>query len=171
VRTKRRNEKRSGSFTISPGKDVHGELTLDGAKTVLYLRDEQHFSTLEIGRRTLKGVLHDLTKVSLIGCVAPEASHTIRNIEADASGAHFYHAIIFPHFVVSGDRHLDDDRATIASAHFLLDDASVLFHDHDAFGLVFDGAGFIDQLATANNPGPPDCDGARCSNNVLRRQA
>jgi hypothetical protein len=154
VRTKVGNKRRSGTFTVSPGKEVHGELTIDGAKTLLYLRDEQHFSTIDINGRTVKGVLHDLTRVSLIGCLAPpEASHTGRNMEETGSGfAQYYHANIFPHFVVSGDGHLDDEEATIGTVHFLLDDASVLFHDHDAFGWIFEGAPFIDQLVTANNP-------------------
>jgi hypothetical protein len=32
--------KQSGTFTISPGKEFYGELTLAGSKTGLHVRDE-----------------------------------------------------------------------------------------------------------------------------------
>ena len=63
------SRKYSGTFTVGPGRDVHGELKLARSKTSLYLHDKGHFDTYSI--RNINGTLHDLTKVSLINCLAP----------------------------------------------------------------------------------------------------
>jgi hypothetical protein len=39
---------RAGKFTIAPGKDVYGELTISRAKTSLYLHDKDFFDTHSI---------------------------------------------------------------------------------------------------------------------------
>jgi hypothetical protein len=37
--------KRTGAFTISPSRDIYGELTFKGGKTSLYLEDKASFGT------------------------------------------------------------------------------------------------------------------------------
>jgi hypothetical protein len=55
--------KQVGTFTVSPGRSLHGELTLAGSKTSLYLRDKEFFST-DFADRCVKGLLHDLKRVA-----------------------------------------------------------------------------------------------------------
>jgi hypothetical protein len=65
----------------------------------------------------------------------------------------YYYADLFPHFVISGDDHLDPKARVISAVEFLIDDANVLFADVDAFGRVFDARPYIEQIANANNIG------------------
>jgi hypothetical protein len=89
--------KQTGRFTISPGRDIYGELTLAGRKTSLYLHDKEFFDTRSLRKRYVKGVLHDLTKVSLIQCITAGTGSSTRGDD----GYHF--ANVFPHFIVFGD--------------------------------------------------------------------
>jgi hypothetical protein len=137
--------KQTGRFTISPGKDLYGELTLAGAKTSLYLHDKEFFNTHGMPGQCVKGVLHDLTKVSLIQCIMTSGTGS------GSRGDERYHfANIFPHFVAYGDHHIDPDEKTITEVHFVVDDATTLFYDFDAFGIVIDAKPFIEQIAHAN---------------------
>ena len=117
---------------------------LAGAKTNLYLRDKGFFPTHDIPNQCIVGVLHDLTKVTLINCVAPgRPSSRSRGVDS------YHYANIFPHFVALGDRHLRPDERVIAAADFLIDDANILFCDCDAFGLLIDAGPFIQEVANA----------------------
>lgn len=138
--------KQAGTFTISPGKDIYGELTLAGPNTSLYLRDKEYFNTHTIPDQCVKGVLHDLTKVSLIQCITPPVPST-----AGRETESYHFANIFPHYVVHGDHHIDPAEATIAEVFFVVDDASTLFYDFDAFGSVSDARPFIERIAHAND--------------------
>jgi hypothetical protein len=134
---------RSGKFSVS-GREIYGELTLAGAKTSLQLHDLSEFSIAPIPNQTICGVLHDLTKVTLVQCILLSAPTGTR------SDGHFYEAAIFPHFVLSGDCYLDPNEKCILGAHFVVDDATTAFYDFDAFGLVITPRPFIDQIANAN---------------------
>ena len=139
------NEKRAGKFTVSPGKDIYGELTFSGHRTSLYLRDESAFSTRAIANEYIKGCLHDLTKVSLLRCITTSGPGSAR--QGDES---YHFATVFPHFIVYGNDHLAPDDKAIVEVHFAIDDASTLFYDFDAFGFVIDARPFIDTIARAN---------------------
>jgi ApeA N-terminal domain 1/Apea-like HEPN len=137
--------KRAGKFILGPEKEIYGELILAGAKTSLYLQDRGEFSTHAIPDKYIKGVLHDLTKVSLIRCV------TMSGPGYAARGGEEYHFTrVFPHFVVYGDTHIAPSEKTIVKVHCAVDDATTLFYDFDAFGLVLDGRPFIDKIVEAN---------------------
>jgi hypothetical protein len=139
------NEKRAGKFTVSPGKDIYGELTFSGGRTSLYLRDEANFTTHGIANDYIKGCLHDLTKVSLLRCITTSGTGSAR--QGDES---YHFATVFPHFIVYGNDHLAPDDKTIVEVHFAIDDASTLFYDFDAFGSVINARPFIDTIARAN---------------------
>ena len=62
----------------------------------------------------------------------------------------YHFANIFPHFVAYGDHHIDSDEKTISEVHFVVDDASTLFYDFDAFGSLIDAKPFIKQIAHGN---------------------
>jgi hypothetical protein len=135
----------AGKFSVSPGKDIYGELTLSGAKTSLYLHDKDFFSTHSIPDQHIQGVLHDLTKISLINCI------TTSGPGSGNRGKERYHfSTVFPHFVVYGDSHIAPNDKTIVEVHFAVDDATTLFYDFDAFGFLVDARPFIEQIANAN---------------------
>ena len=140
--------KQAGTFTVSPGRDIYGELTLAGRNTLLYLRDNDFFNTDTIPNKCIKGVLHDLTKVTLIKCI------TKTGLGTSCRGKEKYNfATLFPHFVVHGDSHISPNDKTITAVSFVIDDASTLFYDFDAFGTLVDARPFIEQIANANGLG------------------
>jgi len=135
--------KQIGTFTVSPGRDLHGELTLAGPKTSLYLRDKNFFSTDFVPDHCLKGILHDLNKVTLIDCISPGPGTAYY-------GAESYHfAEIFPHYVIYGGHHIGPKEKKITEVQFVIDDASTLFYDFDAFGHVIDAGQFIEPIISA----------------------
>lgn len=137
--------KRAGIFTICPGKDIYGELTLAGPNTSLYLRDDEFFHTLAIPGQYVKGTLHDLSKVTLLHCITTSGMGS-----ATCGKDRYFFATIFPHFVLHGDRQITPDEKTITEVHFVMDDASVLFYDFDAFGSLIDARPYIEQIVRAN---------------------
>jgi hypothetical protein len=142
---KLKQSKQAGTFSISPSRDVFGELTLAGSNTTLYLRDKELIHARTIPDRCIKGVLHDLTKVTLIKCNATSdlCTHS-RGKEQYCS------ASIFPHYVVLGDSHITPNDKTVTEVHFVIDDANTLFYDFDAFGTLIDARPFIEQITLAN---------------------
>jgi hypothetical protein len=135
--------RQAGTFTISPGRNISGELTLAGDRTSLYLYDSEPFNTH--GVRHLNGVLADLTKISLVKCI------TTSGPGSGSRGEDRYHfANIFSHFVTYGDCHVTPDVETVTAVHFVIDDAPTLFYDFDAFSTVIDARPFIDEIAHAN---------------------
>ena len=137
--------KRTGTFTISPGKDVYGELTFKGPETSLHLHDKASFSTHAIPEQCITGILQDLTKVSLIQCITPPVPGSGRR-----GNEEYYFANIFPHYVVRGDHHITPVAKSITSVHFVVDDATTLFYDFDAFGSLIDARPFIKDISRAN---------------------
>lgn len=136
---------RTGTFTLSPGKDIHGEITLAGLNTSLYLQDKEFFNPDDLPEQCVKGILRDQTKMSLIECV------TTVGFGSSSRGKESYHfAEIFPHYVIHGDHHIGPTDKTITGVEFVVDDASTLFYDYNAFGNVIDARPFIEQIVHAN---------------------
>lgn len=148
--------KRAGMFTVLPGRIVYGEITYAGRDTSLRLRDSAHFDTYPIEGGCLKGTLHDLTKVTLLRCLTTPLPGNVRN---GTEG--YYFADVFPHFVVHGDRQITSDEKVINEVRFLVDDASTIFYDFDAFGTLIDARPLIGEVLGAVRrerekwPGPP----------------
>jgi hypothetical protein len=143
--------RRSGIFTISPSKDLFGELTFSGSKTSLKLQDHDLFSTNTI-HDYIVGTLHDQTKVTLINCVAPIQPDRVGTM----GGKAYYTASIFPHYIVHGHHHIAPTDKVIAAVEFVIDDASTLFYDFDTFGSVFGEAAtpLLNQIIDAHPRGP-----------------
>lgn len=132
-----------GRFEVEPGRSVHGELTVAGDKTQLYLRDDDFFHVGEEGARAVRGVLHDLTKVTAIACNVSGPGSGWRNEEG------FTFAHLFPHFVAHGDRHLHPDAETIAKVTFRIADEACLFYQADIFSSLIDASPHIDPIVKA----------------------
>lgn len=52
----------------------------------------------------------------------------------------------FPHFIVTGDRHLSPNEKIIRKISIYIEDANALFFDFDAFGILHDARPFIKQI-------------------------
>jgi len=134
-----------GKFVIDSGKELFGELRVAGKDSQLYLRNDERFDPHLSSEGCVTGVLHDLTKVTLLKCInLTGVGYSSRNDEI------YYDAKIFPHFVLEGQRHLGADERTISKVTFELEDGTNLFYDFDAFGSVIDARPHIDRIATAN---------------------
>lgn len=138
--------KRPGKFTVSSGKEIHGELTLAGKDTSLYLHDNEHFDVDVLHHQCVKGILIDLTKVTLINCIPHSSGTKYSSTEKERA----YYSEIFPHFIVFGNININPEDNTIIEVHFAVDDANALFYDFDAFGSLIDARPFIEQIVHAN---------------------
>ena len=122
-----------GSFLIG-GREVTGELRIDDRNTRLHLHSQEEFSPVTDGSG-ITGILHDLTKVTLLGCIGPtEAGYT-----SGPQGI-YYNADIFSHFVITGDFYVSVHEASITRVVVYLDDANIVFDDPLAFGAEFMGS-------------------------------
>ncbi len=90
---------KSGLFKLSSGKELHGELVLNGGASSLNLYSDSFFSTRD--SRDILGTFHDRVKVSLIRCV------TTSGPGSGYRGDEEYHfSTVFPHFAIIGDEHV-----------------------------------------------------------------
>ena len=135
----------TGTFMVAPDREVHGNLSLDGPNTSLYLWDEKFFHIGPSVEKTITGILDNRTKVSLLECVISGPGYY--GLQDNIS--HYYN--IFPHYVITGDQHISDTDEKIFNVYFLLDDATTLFHDHDAFGVVPDPHSIVTQIVESKN--------------------
>lgn len=87
--------------------------------------------------------MYDLTKVTLVECITSGLGH------AGLGKEKYSFAMVFPHYVLQGDQQIDPDEKTISEAHFVIDDANILFYDFDAFGSLSDARPFIEQIVRA----------------------
>ena len=101
-----RKSTRPGRFVLSPESELYGELTLAGSKSSLYLHDKNRFRTNATADSYIKGVLLDLTRVSLINCVVPPEPSSVHRGCDEQNPEGYYYAEVFPNFVILGDEHL-----------------------------------------------------------------
>lgn len=133
--------KKAGNFTLANGVSLQGELCLKGTETTLELYSDSFFDSHTT--KDIFGLLHDRSKVSLINCFT-------RSSGDYSKGDEFYHfSSIFPHFVIFGNQHISSSCQTIHKLSFTVDDASILFHDFDAFGKVFDAKPHMEHVVKA----------------------
>lgn len=138
--------RKSGSFRVSSDVEVPGELSLKGSATSL---DLYTTSLLEMYiSADIAGTLYDGSKVSLIDCIMMSMRCS------GTSDEERYHSTnIFPHFALFGDEHITSADRKIVEVSFTVDDASTLFYDFDAFGLVIDAHPFMERIAEARQYG------------------
>ncbi|KQY95139.1 hypothetical protein ASD21_07170 [Caulobacter sp. Root1455] len=119
--------KYSGKFAV--GDDVlDGELTFSGRDTSLYLHSPEFFRPDANADRCIQGTLHDLTKVSLLECVAYPIPGT-----ANSQTGSYNFTEVKPHFVLHGRELISPASNLIDAVRFIASDALSIFHDHDAF--------------------------------------
>ena len=120
-------------------------MRLAGKETSLYLRDVEEFQSELTPYECITGTLHDLTRVTLIKCLTLEHHNA-----SSRTGERYYSAKLFPHFVLEGNRYLGPNDRAICEISFVIDDATALFYDFDAFSTIIDAAPYIEQLTTAH---------------------
>jgi ApeA N-terminal domain 1 len=155
MKRKDKTARQLGTFTLSAGTELGGKLKLAGSKSSLYLSSVAPFA-IDARREYITGVLHDFTKASLIKCVGPPSPSIMHCQERDAR----YYANVFPHFAVLGEEYIRPDEPIVSAVEFLVDDATVLFLDTDAFGWLTDARPFIDQIVKANGLNRPIATGS-----------
>lgn len=134
-----------GSFDVGDGRTVLGELTINGAATSLYLHDPTFFVVREQARSGLRGILHDRTRVTVLGSsIRSELGSAIRY------GQSFNFAELAPAYIVSGSRHLSAADAEVSKITFHVDDAETIFYDFDAMSMVIDPRPLIEAVVGAN---------------------
>ena len=114
--------RKSGSFAISPGIEVQGELSLKGDQTSLDLYSGDSFSTHNLADGYICGVFLDRSKVSLFECMTTQGRSGFRGAE------HYHFSSVFPHLAIIGDEHIAPSDRKIAEVSFLLDDAATIFY-------------------------------------------
>ena len=135
----------SGIFQIGSNSTVHGEAHLERRNTLLQLTSSEPFDLYSVRGRSIHGSLHDLTKISFIACIPNVGSWAN---ERDEQRNH--HGSVYSDFVVLGNRHFEPDTMAVSTARFVIDEASALFYDFDAFGMVLDPKRHIRRIANAN---------------------
>jgi hypothetical protein len=133
-----------GEFDLGNGNQLVGVLKLAGPQTSLTLHSKEFFHPITTPGGFIRGLLRDLTKVSLIDCISPGAGTVSKGEERS------YNADVFPHFVVSGTEYAAPAEKTISHTNFIIDDATTLFYDFDAFGSVIDARPLIREVVRAN---------------------
>ena len=134
-----------GIFSVAPDREVNGTLSLDGPNTSLYVWDENSFNVDRSEGKIITGILDKRTKVSLIDCLVYGPGSYGR--QGDIS--YFYN--IFPHYVIFGDQHISYTDKKISDVRFVLDDATTLFHDYDAFDFASDARSIVQQIVASEN--------------------
>ena len=135
-------------FRLAPDVELHGNLTLKAAGTALELHSKNFFHVRSDTNRSITGVLYDRTKVSLLDCFTSSSTR-----HGDASGEGVTHsASVFPHLVLFGDEHIGSDDKKVLGIHFVVDDATTLFYDLEAFSSVIDARPHIEQTIAINDP-------------------
>ena len=141
----RDKSRHTGIFRVTPDREVHGNLSLDGPNTSLYLWDDTFFYIGRSAPTSITGILDNREKVSLLEClVSGSGSYGLQG-----NVPHYYN--IFPHYVITGDQHISDTDAKISNVYFLLDDATTLFHDNDAFGVVHNPHSIVNKIVESRN--------------------
>lgn len=152
-----------GEFTLPYHRKFQGELNLAGRESFLSL-DVLNSKSIE-GElsgffpdskqdvKSIKGVLNDSKKVSLLHCMATGFGfHPV--------GKKFtYNNRFFPRFAVFGNQHILHDEKKITGVSFIIDDADTLFYDPSLFGAITDSGKatmlhpLIEQIAQYNDFG------------------
>ena len=138
--------KKSGSFTLTNGTEIHGELCLKGAATTLDLYSGAFFDTH--GSPDIFGLFYDRSKVSLINCITRSGPGS-----GTRGDEHYHFSGVFPHFVIFGDQHISSSDHTIHKLSFTVDDAATLFYDFDAFGSVVNARPHMERIVEAKEGG------------------
>lgn len=133
---------KKGKFSLPYGRKFRGEFKLAGMESSLSLdvlnsrlsgdKLSEFFPDSSQDVKSIKGVLDDSKKVSLLHCMATGfGPHPV--------GKRFtYNNRFSPLFAVFGDHHISHNEKKITGVSFTVDDANILFYDPELFGAIED---------------------------------
>lgn len=124
-----------GWFEPNPGQRLHGQLRLSGASTRLRLHDEVEIAVAD-RLVQVRGVTADGIKVTCVDCLRTSYGHTM----------HAHHLEVFPHYLLTGDEHLDVEAEQVRRITFTSVDMTSVFYDFDAFGTVIQAEPLMDSV-------------------------
>ena len=153
-----------GEFSFPDGREFQGELKLAGLESSLSLdvlnsrlpgdKLSGFFPDSSQNAESIKGVLSDSKKVSLLYCTAT-------GFGVHLVGKRFtYNDRFSPRFAVFGNQHILADEKKITGVSFTVDDADILFYDPGLFGAVTEIdketelRRFVERIAQYNDYGP-----------------
>lgn len=138
-------DKQLVTVVLGPERNAVAEFVLDRDNSYLKIYSEKSLDNWQ-PPDTILGFLTDGTRVTFLACirVGGGSSFTVGNNPAIA----MRHSVkLFPHWVAIGGQHLTED-VRISAVSLLIDDASDIFYDFDAFGYVASPERHIDHLLT-----------------------
>jgi hypothetical protein len=104
-------------------------LCINGPRTELELVANHHGRPLG-WQKAITGRLNDLSEVTLLDCVL--LSSSTKHMGDDSITVDKW----FPHFVAIGNNRIDPHASSISDVMIAMDDATSIFYDFDAFGLL-----------------------------------
>jgi len=137
-------ETRTGQFRLLGDRTLFGELRIAGRRSLLTLRDEKALPAGLDAGASVTGTLHDLQEVTLVDCIMSGTKS-----KRLSSGGVIHSVEIFPHLVVEGRERFASGDACVVEISFSFEDAAAIFYDFDAFGTLFDGTPFIQEIVAA----------------------
>ena len=132
----------AGTFTLPAGQELHGNLTLREPASTLAIYAKEFIKAPFETPFDVHGTLYDQTKVSLLECII--SAQTFSGKPED--GGRHHSVNIRPHFVLTGDESITSIGAEVRAVHFEISDATALFFDAEAFGMVLDPQLHIDKI-------------------------
>lgn len=134
-----KNFTKSGIFCLSGEKEIQGELCVAGSESHLRVYDVKPFED-RFHDQTILGILHDLTRVTLLQCINTGTTAGYRGDETHAS------ARLFPHYIITGNQHISSEARNIRAISFCTDDLEVLFDDRHSFETLIDAKSVISDI-------------------------
>ena len=135
---------KNGTFSVSPTHKVNGNISLNGADSVLHLWSDNRFNVDVSEIKTITGILNNQKKVSLIECIKIQESRFF------GDEGFSLHQKFFPHYVIIGNRYFSHSEEIISYVSFVVDDATILFDDRESFGTVIVDPNEIEKLTTSD---------------------
>lgn len=121
-----------GKFKTPSGESYFGQLMFAGENTILKLFSDSEINMSDDCDHVIHGVINGSQRITLIGCdVRNNVSHNNSLGWEDTTSCC---AEIFPHFVTSGDVHVEPKSDHISEVRIVINDAGTLFFESGIFG-------------------------------------
>lgn len=134
----------SGKFWSTNLHKLAGEMYLEQKNSSLYLWSDDffHVDPMEF----VHAQLHDLQKVSLL-YLSTKISHSRSKLGTDEQR---HYAELVPSVAVFGDQHITTQVQKIKAINFVVHDSTTLFYDFDAFSIMLEPEGHIQELVESH---------------------
>jgi hypothetical protein len=124
------------------------------ARTPTFACHRPNSTTLAKEEARIHGRLTDHEKITLIDCVTSSVPGSTNTPNGQS-----FHASVFPHYIVTGTRHIEPDERSVGAIELLIENAHFLFWDYTAFGSSLakrEGSKSIIAQLTSGTEKPPE---------------